>query len=97
MLLLMHINKSGILFVIKVSCTVTANLEPGEFTNSETGEVIKWGERSEAYILFPGEQFHQKVILKGRFPIGEGVLNVGFSTKKDKPVISIGAFELTKK
>lgn len=96
-LLLTYINKSGILFVIKVNCTITANLEPGEFTNSETGEIIKWGDRSEAYVLFPGEQFHQKILVKGRFSLGEGVLNISFSSKKDKPVIVIGAFELIKK
>ena len=83
--------------MIRVNCTVTANLEPGEFTNTDTGEIIKWGERSEAYVLFPGEQFHQKIIIKGRLPLGEGSLNVSFASKKDKPVIVIGAFELTKK
>ena len=83
--------------MIRVSCTVTANLEAGEFTNTDTGEVIKWGERSEAYVLFPSEQFHQKIIVKGKLPIGEGVLNISFAAKKDKPVIVIGAFELVKK
>ena len=83
--------------MIKVNCTVTANLDAGEFTDKDTGEIIKWGERSEAYALFPGEQFHQKIIIKGRLPLGEGVLAVSFGTKKDKPIVSIGTFELIKK
>ena len=85
------------LIVIKVSCTVTANLEAGEFTNTDTGELIKWGERSEAYVLFPSEQFHQKILINGHLPLGEGSLNVSFASKKNKPVVVVGSFELTKK
>lgn len=81
---------------MEIKAKVVDHLPAGEFINSD-GEVISWGERSEIYAYFPGEEFPAKFFIKGHQPLGDGVLNVRFTTKKDRPEIQIGAFRLAEK
>jgi hypothetical protein len=78
---------------IQCPAEVSVCMPSGEMVDQETGQLRKWGERSQLHVKFPNEKFHSLVYVPGHFPVGKpGVAVYDFGVKLNKPVLLFKSF-----
>lgn len=80
--------------IVKLQCVTTRQLPPGEMIDKETGEIIKWGVRTECKVWLPQDEYPSDYVLKGDHPIGKGEVDMVVSIKKERASVKIDNFKL---
>ena len=81
---------------VKIRAIIKENVGAGEFIKPGTGEVIKYGAGSLAYVFLPGCEFPDLIKLKGvtHPPKTEGTVFLSFSIRKEMLMAKLSDFQV---